>query len=170
MVNQRARIKSHIANHPGIHFNQILRELNLATGQGQYHLRKLIKGDEIERADFYGRTHYFPPECNSWERGAIALARRESARDILFYLFEYGPSRPGDVATELNIARSTLEWHLGHLVEHDIVRKKRDIRNHVTVVLIHPEETAHVLRTVTPSLSETLVDRFIRLTDNMFDP
>jgi DNA-binding MarR family transcriptional regulator len=78
-----------------------------------------------------------------------------------------GPSAPDIVADGLNIARSTLEWHLDHLVEQDLVDKQRDARNHVTLVLSHPEETARMLRLVEPSVADRLVDRFTRLVDGL---
>jgi predicted transcriptional regulator len=102
-----------------------------------------------------------------WEREAIAVLHRETARDILFYLLEHGASKPDPVANELNIARSTLEWHLGHLVEQNLVKKLRDERNHVTVVVSKPTETIHLLDEITPSLSDRMVDRFTRLVENL---
>jgi len=169
MTEQRARIVAHVVDHPGTHFNELLRELELATGQAQYHLHRLVRQNEIRRAEFYGRTHYFPLEWTEWERGAIAMARRETARDVLLELLERGPSEPQAIADALDVARSTLEWHLDHLVELDVVRKERDSRNRVTLVLMRPRETMRVLETVDPTLSETFVDRFIRLTDSLLD-
>jgi DNA-binding transcriptional ArsR family regulator len=65
------------------------------------------------------------------------------------------------------IARSTLEWHLDRLVEQDLVDKERGARNHVTLVIVHPEETAQMLRLVEPSVADRLVDRFTRLVDGL---
>lgn len=169
MTDQRTRIAAYVDSHPGVHFNELRRELDLATGQAQYHLHRLLGDGTLRRANLYGRTHYYPPSCSPWERGTIALARRETARDVLVYLIEHGPSRPDDVAEGIDVARSTLEWHLAHLVEQDVVRKERDARNRVTLVLARPEETLRVLRTVAPSLAGAMVDRFIRLTDTLFD-
>lgn len=167
MTTQRDRIHEYVDSHPGIHFNELGRELDLATGQLQYHLRKLRRADAIVAESLYGRTHYYTPEYGDWERGAVAVLRRETARDALLYLVEEGPSAPGAVADDLNIARSTLEWHLDHLLEQDLVEKRRDDRGRVTLVLARPSETAELLQSIRPSMPERLVDRFTRLVDNL---
>lgn len=165
MTNQRIRIAQSIEDHPGIHFNEIVRTLDLAPGQTQYHVRRLLRNEEVIKEHLYGRTHYYRPEYSPWERGALALLRRETARDIVLYLIEHGPSPPQLVVNDLDIARSTLEWHLTHLVEQDLLEKHRDSHNHVTLVLSRPTETARLLGDIEPSLPEQMVDRFIRLVD-----
>jgi len=112
MTHQRDRIHDYLATHPGEHFNALTRALDLAPGQVQYHIKKLQRQDQIVEEHLYGRTHYYTPEYDERERGAIAVVRRETARDILFYLLEYGSSTPDSVVDALDIARSTLEWHL----------------------------------------------------------
>jgi len=168
MTHQRDRIHDYIATHPGEHFNALTRSLDLAPGQVQYHLKKLQRQDQIVEEHLYGRTHYYTPEYDEWERGAIAVLRRETARDILFYLLENGSCTPDSVADALEIARSTLEWHLDHLVEQDLVEKERDKNNHVTLVVPKPTKTVRLLKEVTPSLSDRMLDRFTRLVDNLF--
>lgn len=73
------------------------------------------------------------------------------------------------MADDIGVARSTLEWHLDHLVERDVVRKERDLHNRVTLVLTHPERTTRLLDDVSPSLPERFVDRFDRLLDHLVE-
>lgn len=165
--NTRTELRSHIETHPGRHFNALVRELDLAPGQVQYHVRRLRKQDAVVQAEFYGKTHYYPPDWSEWERGVFALVRRETARDVLFELLEGDSSSPSEVADRVGIARSTLEWHLDHLVEQNIVDKRRDSHNRVTLELTRPEQTVHLLKTIEPSLPARLVDRFERLFDQL---
>ncbi|MFC7166991.1 winged helix-turn-helix transcriptional regulator [Halospeciosus flavus] len=167
MSETRSRISRYVRTHPGVHFNELVRELDLATGQVQYHLKQLRAADELLAESLYGQTHYYPPGYDEWERGALALLRRETSRDVLFALLEGGPERPQQVAEDLNIARSTLEWHLDRLVERDLVEKRRDERNRVTLALTRPAETATLLDVISPSLPERMVDRFERLVDSL---
>ncbi|MFC7228630.1 winged helix-turn-helix transcriptional regulator [Salinirubellus salinus] len=167
MSETRSRIAHRVRRDPGIHFNELTRELDLAPGQVQYHLRKLEHADDVVEESLYGRTHYYTPEYGTWERGALAVLRRETARDVLVYLMTNGPSAPNTVTDGVGIARSTLEWHLDHLVEQDLVEKERDTRNRVTLVVTEPEETARMLRLVEPSVADRLVDRFTRLVDGL---
>lgn len=163
--NTRTRLQTYIEQHPGQHFNALVRSLDLAPGQVQYHLKHLHTNEVVVRAEFYGRTHYYPPSYDAWERGVFALARRETARDIIFDLLEYGPAAPDAVADRVGIARSTLEWHLDHLCEQNVAQKRRDSRNRVTLVLVRPTDTIELLERIEPSLPERLVDRFERLLD-----
>ncbi|WP_436925557.1 winged helix-turn-helix transcriptional regulator [Halosimplex amylolyticum] len=160
----RARIAAHVSENPGVYFSELARQLDLAPGQVQYHMRRL---DDVVSADLYGRTHYYPPDCGDFERRALAALTRETAADVVVTLLGQGPSAPGDVAEEIDVARSTLEWHLDRLTDLGIVAKRRDERGRVTLVLERPEETARLLRTVEPSLPDRLVDRFTRLVDRL---
>jgi predicted transcriptional regulator len=161
----RERIADRVAADPGIHFSELVRELNLAPGQVQYHLRRL--DGRVVAADLYGRTHYYPSTVDERDRRVLAALRRETARDALAVLLRRGPTPPAAVADELGVARSTLEWHLDRLVAEDLVRKSRDRRGRVTLVLADPDWIGAHLDAVEPSLPERLVDRFDRLLDGL---
>jgi predicted transcriptional regulator len=167
MTDRPARIAGTISDAPGIHFNAIVRKLELAPGQVQYHLKGLIREGVVVAEPLYGRTHYYRPDYDADERGAIAVLRRETPRDIMFYLLERGPTDPSTVAADLDIARSTVEWHLDHLIEQGIVRKQRDSRNRVTLVLTRPTETVGLLEDIEPTLAGRFSDRFTRLVDHL---
>ena len=167
MSVQRARIADAVDAAPGIHFSELVRTLDLAPGQVQYHVRRLCGEGDVREERLYGRTHYYPPGFDEWERGAIALLRRETTRDVVAYLLAEGPSGPASVADDLGVARSTLEWHVGRLEEQGLVEKERDARNRVTLVASRPEATVRLLATVQPTVPDLLVDRFVRLVDSL---
>ena len=169
MSDTRTRIESHVRRHPGVHFNELVRSLDFAPGQVQYHLRRLLAAGDLAEERLYGQTHYYAPEIGSWDRGTLALIRRETARDIVAHLLAEGSARPEAVADALGIARSTLEWHVDHLVEQGIVRKERSARNRVTLVLVRPAETERLLAAISPSLPDRFVDRLARLVDDLLE-
>jgi DNA-binding MarR family transcriptional regulator len=72
------------------------------------------------------------------------------------------------VAADLDIARSTLEWHLDRLVEQELVEKQRDKRNHVTLMVVDSTTAVRLLDEITPSMSDRMIDRFTRLVDTFF--
>jgi predicted transcriptional regulator len=165
----RSRIRECVYREPGIHFNDITRRLDIATGQTQYHLRKLTRNSRVERADICGRAHFYPPTYSEWERGVIAMLRRETAREILVQLVR-GEKTPSDLTDAVGVARSTTEWHLSTLIEHDIVRKRTEASetgDQLVVELTDRSEVYRLLREVEPSLANRLVDRFTRLTDEL---
>lgn len=166
MTETRSRIADTVRSRPGIHFNELVRSLGLATGQVQHHLRALRDGDVVVAEHLYGQTHYYPPTFDEWERRALALLCRETAGDIVASLLANGPTRPGTVASDLDIARSTLEWHLDRLIEHDLVDKQKDDRE-VTLAVASPDRTVALLREANPALRERLVARFTRLVDQL---
>ena len=169
MTDTRDRVAAHVHDDPGVHFNAVVRATDLAPGQVQHHARRLVRAGDLAVERVSGRTHYFPPEYDDWERGVVALARRETARDALYHLLDAGPSRPDNVADSIGVARSTLEHHLDALTTHDVVEKRRDERNRVTLALVHPEETVQLLANVDPSAADRFVDRFERLLDDFLD-
>lgn len=169
MSDTRQRIANHVETEPGIHFSGLVRELDLARGQVQYHLHRLRETDTVVAEQWYGRTHYYPDEFDAWERGALALLRRETARDVLVWLLANESDRPATVADDLGIARSTLEWHLDNLVERRVVEKRRDDHGHVTLALVRPDATARLLGEVDPSVPDRLLDRFTRLVDSLLE-
>lgn len=169
MTDTRRQIRTHVYGNAGIHFNELVRESAFAPGQIQYHVRRLIDDDELVRGEFYGRTHYYPPEYDERERATLALFRRETAREIVVHLIEHEPTGPGEIADALDIARSTLEYHLDRLVERDVVEKGYDERNRVTLRLANREQTGELLSTVEPSVPDRLLDRFTRLVDGLLE-
>ncbi len=167
MSDTRERIVERVRAEPGIHFRGLVRALDLAPGQVQYHIRRLERRERLAAAGVRGRTHYFPPSVDPAERRAVALLRRETARDVVAALASGGPRAPGPLASDLGVARSTLEHHLAGLVAEDLVRKEYDSRGRVTLALANEARVARALQTVTPSLPERLVDRFTRLVDGL---
>lgn len=95
MTETRATIADAVRAHPGIHFNELVRTLDLANGQVQYHLGRLRDEGSVVAERLYGRTHYYPPGYDEWERRALALLRRETAGDVVAYLLANGPTPPG---------------------------------------------------------------------------
>lgn len=158
-----------VDQNPGIHFNELVRSISPATGQVQYHMRRLIDENEVDSVSLYGRTHYYPSEYPEDDRGAVALLRRETARGIVVYVIENGESHPDEVADSLGIARSTLEWHLERLEEQGLVEKTRGSGNRVCVEAVDEERTVEMLSDISPSLSDRLVDRFMTMVDRMLE-
>jgi predicted transcriptional regulator len=171
MTNTRSRIRDCIGHEPGIHFNDITRELDIASGQTQYHLRKLVRSGKVDKEAVAGRTHYYPPTYSPWERQAIALLRRETTREIVLFLLRNDSVAPATIAEQLDLARSTVEWHLSRLVEHDIARKEQPetTSSRVVVSLVDDQTMYRLLREIEPRLLDRVVDRFSRLADELLD-
>jgi len=167
MPDTRARIRRHVRETPGVHFNRVGRDLDIATGQAHHHLRRLVRDGEIAVERIGGRAHYFDPAFDPWERRTVAFLRRETAREILVRLHADGPTRSTTLADELDLARSTVSWHVSNLVESGIVEKSDERPMHLS--LAFPERTATLFDEVSPSLPDRIVDRFVRTVDSLFE-
>lgn len=167
MPETRARVRRHVRDTPGVHFNRVSRDLDIATGQAQYHLRRLVRDGEVAVERIGGRAHYFDPAFDLWDRRAVAFLRRETAREILVRLHAEGATRPATLAEELDLARSTVSWHVSNLAESGIVEKSDD--RPMRVSLARPDRTAALLDEVSASLPDRIVDRFVRTVDDLFE-
>lgn len=166
----RSRVRRCVYQNPGIHFNELRRTVGIATGQAQHHLGRLGRDGRVEREEVCGRTHFYPPTYSAWERGAIALLRRETSREIVAYLLRNDETHPTRLADRLDLARSTVEWHLSNLVEYGIVEKRTvetDGVERTVVSLSEPEDLYRLLREIEPRFTDRLVDRFTRLADEL---
>lgn len=168
MSDTRDRLLDHVRNHPGRHASALGRELDLATGQLQYHLRRLRKDGAVVADERHGRTHYFPPGYDEAERERLALARRETSRAVLAALLA-GETPAADLADRLDVARSTLSYHTNRLRDAGLVEERRGESGRVFLSLADPETTRSLLATVDPATADRLVDRFTRLVDELID-
>ena len=166
-MTTRERVLTHVERHPGVHVNALERQLDLAAGQVQYHLRRLRERDAVVADERYGRTHYFAPGYSDRERRTLALARRETARELMLLLLEREEATAGELTDGLGVARSTLSYHTDRLVTAELVEKRRDDGGRVRFSLTDPEETLRLLETIQPSLPDRLLDRFTRLVDDL---
>lgn len=169
MSDTRDRIAEHVAANPGVHFNGLERALDLATGQVQHHLRRLRADGRVVAEECCGRTHYYPEGYGEWERRALALLRRETAADVVAVVLARGDVAPGDVAAELDLAASTVSYHVDRLVEHDVVEKREDAEGGVLLTAARPTATAELLAAADQPVADRLVDRFVRLVDHLLE-
>ncbi|TKR24820.1 winged helix-turn-helix transcriptional regulator [Natronomonas salsuginis] len=168
MTETRSQVRTHVESNPGVHFNAVSRDLDIATGQTQYHLRRLLKGGSLRSLEVCGRTHYFPNGYSRTEQAAIALLRRETTRELVMLLLDRETDQPAELADAADIARSTVEWHLSNLIEYDLAEKVYDGRT-VSVRLTRPDLLRETLVEIDPSLPDRLVDRFSRLVDSLLE-
>lgn len=169
MSDVRTQIRRYLERYPGTHVSGVVRSLELGAGQVQYHLDALRAADRVTAERYRGRTHYFPSDVPASDRKPIAVLRRETAREIVVYLIETGPSRPAEVTDALGIARGTLEYHLEALIEQGLLAKHHAADGGVTLSVADPEPTLELVAATTPSRTDRLVDRFTRLVDTLLE-
>lgn len=169
MNDTRKRISEHVRSNPGVHFSGIVRDLDVATGQAQYHLRRLVRGGDLDSESLFGRTHYYQPTYDAWERRALALLRRETSRELIALALREETVLATEATDELDVARSTVAWHLSNLEDAGVVETHYVEHGRLAFEVVEPDRIRELLGAVSPTLYEQLVDRFDRLVDRALD-
>ncbi|AIJ06144.1 transcriptional regulator, ArsR family [Methanocaldococcus bathoardescens] len=106
----RRKIYNSIKKHPGIHFRELERRVNIATGNLQYHLQYLEKKNLIKSENDGGYVRYFPKDCQLDENGKkiMSFLRRKTSRHIILYLLSKESANNKDIAKDLNLSPSTV--------------------------------------------------------------
>lgn len=169
MTATRAEIRGAIQRWPGIHFNELVRRLDLAPGQVQHHIKRLQREGHIVREPVFGRTHYYASGIDDAERRAIAMLRRETPRAIVAHLLEDGPTQPRALASELDLAESTVSYHVDRLTEAGLVERVTTPGGPVRLRVVDPEILHTAFSRISPDPAARLTDRFERLVDDLFD-
>jgi predicted transcriptional regulator len=110
--------------HPGLHFREIQRRMDLGTGHLLYHLKRLCSLGFI-RSDTDGRylRYYTSKEIDEDEERIIEVARIDKMPMILSSLLRKRIMNFGEIAEEIGLPPSTTSWYLSKLLDGGIARK-----------------------------------------------
>ena len=105
----REAIAGYVERTPGAHFSKIRDDLSLATGETQYHLRRLTaNGDcEVRRDGDYKR--YFPAgQFSPFEQLALGYLRRKTPRAMLLAVLEKPNQTGTSLAEQVSVSPATI--------------------------------------------------------------
>jgi predicted transcriptional regulator len=140
-TDTRAAVRGYVAATPGAHFSKVRDDLHLATGEAQYHLRRLVDdGAIVSQRDGDYRRFYVAGQFSAFERVALGHLRRETRRGMLLTALD----RPGvagvDLAAALDVAPATVSAHAGDLEADGLLARPADggyrVRRPETVVTL----------------------------------
>lgn len=169
MTNTREQIFGTISRCPGIHFNELVRRLELAPGQVQYHVKRLVREDRIVREACFGRTHHFPCGVDGADRQVIALLRRETPRAIVTKVLEVDSIERRALAADLDLAESTVSYHLDRLEEAGVIDIDYVPGSPARIRVVDPVSVIPLLSLTSRELPATLTDRLERLIDDLLE-
>ena len=159
----RSNLYSLIRKSPGLHFRELQRRTNMATGQLTHHLDYLQKVSLINtRSDGEYLRYYADMQISDKERKVLELVRRKSVRHILLYLLEYQCCNHGQLVQSSNLSAATISWHLKKLVDSDTVDKKVVGRNSFYSIN-DVQLVKNTLIKYRGSFLDQLVDKFIEM-------
>ena len=161
--NLESRILSHITKHPGIHFNDLHRALNLAPGTLQYHMYRLVRDKKVIVIRGEYKTLYFPPKLiDPADQKIIILLRQRIPRTLLLILLEQSEKSGHELTKLLNITKSTLSYYIKRLTKLGVLKIKIEGREKRYSVN-QPDRIANLLIKHKKSFGDELVDRFVDL-------
>jgi predicted transcriptional regulator len=159
-LTSRKRIFDLIIASPGIHFREIQRRLQMATGALGYHL-KVLQNSGVVKSETYGKfLRYYPIAFGTSDMSFLSALRQENVRKILVHLMLKPKSTHAEIVKSLSLSPSAISWYLRRLKSTDIVvsevengRAKYSVGNAV--------ELSKLLLSYRASFLDNAVDNFV---------
>jgi predicted transcriptional regulator len=123
---------THIKQHPGIRYRQLLRLSGLANGGLSFHLKqfkklKIVKAKKLEKK--YSITRYYPVAVKTTESDILDHLLDSTRKKIIFFLLEHSNCRFKEIVYHINRAPSTTSFQLQRLEGLGIISVLRINRN-----------------------------------------
>jgi predicted transcriptional regulator len=161
----RHKLYAVIARYPGLHYREIQRRTDIATGQLTYHLNFLRDVHLIKTVnDGEYLRYYSNVQISPEERKVLQLVRQRSIRHILLHLLENDGCDHNSVVNGLGLSPSTVSWHLKKLLDARVISKRSEGRRSIYTIG-QPELVIVVLTKYKESFVDRLVDQFIEMWD-----
>jgi len=158
-LEPRKKIYEAIKDNPGSHLRQLDRILDIPLGTIRYHIRVLTKRSlVISRKEGKYKRFYVKGEIDRSDKDRLAVLRKELPRTIILFLMEYPGSTHKEISEVMDVAPSTLSYHLKRLRDKDII-----IREDNRYKVKDEEAIANLLIQYRRTFLDSLVDRFARM-------
>ncbi len=116
-LESRRRLYHHVVRHPGKYLRELQRDVGMPMGALEYHLGELARAGLVTVLQ-EGHKRFFPRPMASEDRRILVFLRQDLPRRILLAVLERGGEGcpRSHLLARLEVAPSTLAYHLGHLV------------------------------------------------------
>lgn len=164
-VENRKEIYQVIEEFPGLHMREIKRRADMSMNLVRYHLGQLKKYEVIEEIEEDEYKRYYPKEgerrVDFEDKRYLALLREEIPLNVVVYLLSRGePASHGEIKEGLDIAASTLSYHLKKMREKGLLTKEGR-----AYWISEPEEVSNLLVKYEPP--KDIIDEFIDLWESL---
>lgn len=156
----RRKIYDLILKSPGLHVRELARELNIALSTLDYHLHYLYKrGLVAAKSDGRYTRCYIAGKISVKDKKIISVLRRNVPRKILLFLLSHPSSFHRAICIQLQLAPSTISFHLNKLLDLDIVDRIKAGRE-TRYQIKEPEYVSNLLIAYRETFLDKAVDRF----------
>ena len=121
------RVLQFVQNNPGCHLHKIKEMISISQGTVQYHTDRLEKMGKITstRSGLY--KHYFPVGVfQNNEKEILQVLSQETARRILMFIVERQAPTQTDIANNIEISASSVNWHIRRLTGFRLVEEIKE--------------------------------------------
>ncbi|MEJ2250545.1 MAG: winged helix-turn-helix transcriptional regulator [Candidatus Lokiarchaeota archaeon] len=118
----RKKILREILDQPGIHHNELLRRCDIQKGQLQWHLSVLKRYGIIKSKKFNQYKLFFPIKKFFKNESSLEdLIKSQTTLEILDIIANEPGIIMSEISNKLNLAKSTIKYHLDKLKQKDII-------------------------------------------------
>ena len=162
LTGTRKKIYEYILEHPGSHFREIGREMDVAVGDLQYHLDYLESNNYVssQRRGLYKR--FYPIHSfNEKQKDILGTLSKETPRKILLILTQKPGATQVEITRLVKISAPTASWHMKKMIEDGLVYSEKEGRNTRYYISESANGIEDALKSYHPLFWETWTDRFI---------
>ncbi|ELZ72483.1 MULTISPECIES: winged helix-turn-helix transcriptional regulator [Haloferax] len=135
----RDAIVGYVASTPGAHFSKVRDDLQLGTGETQYHLRNLVDDDTLEVSRDGDYKRFFPAgRFSEFEQVTLGYLRRDTPRGMLVHLLRDPAATGSELAARLGVSRATVSTYAKELDAVGLLSREDGyaVRNPETVITL----------------------------------
>ncbi|WP_303299575.1 winged helix-turn-helix transcriptional regulator [Haloferax volcanii] len=135
----RDAIVGYVASTPGAHFSKVRDDLQLGTGETQYHLRNLVDDDTLEVSRDGDYKRFFPAgRFSEFEQVTLGYLRRDTPRGMLVHLLRDPAATGSELAALLGVSRATVSTYAKELDAVGLLSREDGyaVRNPETVITL----------------------------------
>jgi predicted transcriptional regulator len=121
-LETRRKIYDLVAKNPGLHLSKIAKLLGMRISLVEYHLFYLEKNQLVVPVNESGYTRYYVKgKIGTEDKKVLALLRQDVPLRIVILLLKCDSSQHKELLQNLDVAPSTLSYHLKKLVKCGII-------------------------------------------------
>ena len=165
-LESRRRIYDYLLANPGVHLRRIGRALGMSTGMLSYHLMYLEREGMLKsETDGHRKRYFIARAFMEAQRRILGVLRQRVPRKIIVEILTHGERTFTELREATGVSKSTLSYHLQHMMDRDLLIRYRRERESVFAIK-DMQEVSRLLVANRQSFQDDAVDRFADLWSN----
>ncbi len=166
-LESRRRIYNYLLANPGVHLRRIGQALGMSTGMLSYHLMYLEREGMLKsETDGHRKRYFIARAFMEAQRRILGVLRQGVPRKIVLEILSNGERTFAELRDATGVSKSTLSYHLSHMMARDLLIRYRRERESVFAIKDMDEVTRLIVAN-RQSFQDDAVDRFADLWTKM---